>query len=89
MKEIDFMHIEDGDVRIIQAGASKSDGEKYIELGLSHKCNEGHIILWLSELKKLTAILEGEISGNNEDPKDAFIEKLKQEISELKKATKQ
>ena len=59
MKEIDFMHIEDGDVRTIQAGASKSDGEKYIELGLSHRCNEGHIILWLTELKKLVGNFRG------------------------------
>ena len=58
-KEIDFMHIEDGDVISIEARANKHDGEKYISLELSHKCNEGSVMLWLSELKKLVEILEG------------------------------
>ena len=80
-KEIDFMYIEDGDVISIEAKASMHDGEKYIALGLSHKCNEGSVILWLSELKKLTAILEGEISGSNKDLKSVFIEELKTDIN--------
>lgn len=80
-KEIDFMHVEDGDVISIEARANKNDGEKYISLGLSHKCNEGSVILWLSELKRLTAILEGEISGGDEDPKSIFIKELKTDIN--------